>query len=567
MYRKKFLSAKELEELLMNPSSDEDEELNLNLDAALHTNIIILPPKNDAVSDNEDIDDNEQLLEDRNEFPNELAGEVELECMFDDLNSQNPEINEPEVHVSPNKPNSASTSQNVASTSKKELACLPYKLPKWSKSHRVEFSKKPTDVSSENIRTIYDKIGNFNPLEMLELFLDSDIINFIVDHTNAYANIDKNNPTFKTDGNEIRKFIGIMYFSGLHTVPQLDLYWSNQQVFGCDLIKNTMSRDRFRKIKCYLHVCDNSKIDPRDKFAKVSLLNNMLNERFMQFGVFCHHLSIDEQMIPYYGRHSAKMFIRGKPIRFGYKYWNLCSHDGYLFQFIPYGGASTVRENRTGKAVLTDPKQMKKKSRGSMDFAFDKENEIAAVRWNDNSIVTVLSNHLMDQPINQAKRFDRKQRKHINIPMPNAIRQYNVTMGGVDLFDNATSNYRIRIRGKKWYWPLLTNALDAALVNAWKMHCICKKFAKETSMSQLEFRTFVVDALLRSETNSEPVCQTEGSPNVVVRFDSMKHTVIKTEKRLRCRKCSSQTIFSCRKCNIPLHPKCFEEYHTKALSL
>lgn len=62
----------------------------------------------------------------------------------------------------------------------------------------------------------------------------------------------------------------------------------------------------------------------------------------MQFGVFAHNVSIDEQMIKYYGRHSCKMFIKNKPIQFGFKYWDLCSADGYLFSFIPYGGASAT---------------------------------------------------------------------------------------------------------------------------------------------------------------------------------------------------------------------------------
>ena len=45
-------------------------------------------------------------------------------------------------------------------------------------------------------------------------------------------------------------------------------------------------------------------------------------------------------MVPYFGRHSSKMFIYGKPIRFGYKLWCLCSSCGYLFRFIPYCGKS-----------------------------------------------------------------------------------------------------------------------------------------------------------------------------------------------------------------------------------
>ena len=34
--------------------------------------------------------------------------------------------------------------------------------------------------------------------------------------------------------------------------------------------------------------------------------------------------------------HSAKMFMRGKLIKFGYKFCCLCSLEGYLFNFNPY---------------------------------------------------------------------------------------------------------------------------------------------------------------------------------------------------------------------------------------
>ena len=39
-------------------------------------------------------------------------------------------------------------------------------------------------------------------------------------------------------------------------------------------------------------------------------------------------LSIDESMVPYFGRHSCKQFIRAKPVRFGYKLWVLDSATG-----------------------------------------------------------------------------------------------------------------------------------------------------------------------------------------------------------------------------------------------
>ena len=43
-------------------------------------------------------------------------------------------------------------------------------------------------------------------------------------------------------------------------------------------------------------------------------------------------------MIPYFGKHFAKQFIRRKPIRFGYKMWMLCSNGGYLHSFDIYMG-------------------------------------------------------------------------------------------------------------------------------------------------------------------------------------------------------------------------------------
>ena len=46
-------------------------------------------------------------------------------------------------------------------------------------------------------------------------------------------------------------------------------------------------------------------------------------------------------MVPYYGRHGLKQHIYGKPIRFGYKVWCLCTTEKYLIQTEPYQGAGT----------------------------------------------------------------------------------------------------------------------------------------------------------------------------------------------------------------------------------
>nr|CAI5829854.1 unnamed protein product [Callosobruchus analis] len=56
-------------------------------------------------------------------------------------------------------------------------------------------------------------------------------------------------------------------------------------------------------------------------------------------GIFHSHLSIGEAMVKYFGHHSSKLFIRGKPVRFGYKEWMLCSSTGYCYNFDVYCGA------------------------------------------------------------------------------------------------------------------------------------------------------------------------------------------------------------------------------------
>jgi hypothetical protein len=84
-------------------------------------------------------------------------------------------------------------------------------------------------------------------------------------------------------------------------------------------------------IKQSLHLAKNSALDKNDKFSKVRPLFDMLQANLIQFGVWSNMLSIDEQMIPYYGKFSCKMYMKNKPIKCGMKAWLLCSDDGYPF--------------------------------------------------------------------------------------------------------------------------------------------------------------------------------------------------------------------------------------------
>ena len=91
-------------------------------------------------------------------------------------------------------------------------------------------------------------------------------------------------------------------------------------------------------------------------------------------------------------------------------------------------------------------------------------------KWNDNSIVNIGSNFLSHLPIERVKRRV-KGEPDASITQPQLIKQYNDGMGGVDVMDRLLGSYRPLIFGKKWYWPLIINAINVSVVAARWLHC------------------------------------------------------------------------------------------------
>jgi hypothetical protein len=86
-------------------------------------------------------------------------------------------------------------------------------------------------------------------------------------------------------------------------------------------------------------------------------LIEQLNDIFLKLSTEQEFNSVDENMAPYYGRHSTKQFIRGKPVRFGYKFWCGCLPNRFTVWFEPYGGKSTSTADKElgvgGNVVMT----------------------------------------------------------------------------------------------------------------------------------------------------------------------------------------------------------------------
>lgn len=450
-----------------------------------------------------------------------------------------------------------------------------------------------------------------HPLDFFELFITKEVIDDIVRNTVTYAA--SQNRTLTLSSSEMYTFVGILFLSGYNILPRRRMYWEESSDVQNILVSKSMRRRRFEEIFRNLHLVNNDVIDRSDKMAKVRPLINVLNEKFLKYMPIEQSLSVDESMIPYFGRHGCKQFIRGKPIRFGFKAWVLALRLGYCAQLDIYQGrrkdgevefglgehvvmkfadilkehydgiqfslyfdnfftsaklvtslgekgfaaTGTVRQNRTENCGLPDDAFYKKKDRGSYDTKLDPNHNIVAVRWKDNSNVTLLSNQFGANPVQKASRYSAKDKAKINIPQPNVISLYNRNMGGVDQMDNNISNYRISMRGKKWYMPIILWLFDVAMNNAWHVARSCG-----LSLDNLSFRREVVNALLAkygtAPLRSGPT-STRSYP-LPARINA-SHIILTDLPRRRCVVCKNKTIKGCSTCEVALHDKCFAIYH------
>lgn len=137
------------------------------------------------------------------------------------------------------------------------------------------------------------------------------------------------------------------------------------------------------------------------------------------------------------------------------------------------------------------------------------------------------------------------------------IFEYNRYMGAVDLHDNGVANYRIGVRGKKWWWPLFENAMRNAVVNAWKIN----NRVNEKAIPQIDFLSNVVRDLTKFDScearpNSELGPQSASSQQTHTRYDNVGHYIIRNPMDMR-------TLYQCEKCDVHLPPECFRGYHVR----
>jgi DNA excision repair protein ERCC-6 len=459
------------------------------------------------------------------------------------------------------------------------------------------------------LQTTNEVQPNVEAIEFFRLFFDDEVFKFIQKETAAYSGE-------VVHMAELEAVFGVLLASGVNQVPRRRDYWSNNSTLRNPAIADAIGVRRFEEIFPKLHFMP-LKVKPgEDKFVKVRALLDLLNKRFMSKGTSSCSFSVDESMVPYFGRHGCKQFIKGKPVRFGFKMWVCASPTGYVFHLQPYPGIAekgipgkdlgassnvvyyfanllhqeypgevatftcdnyftslhllaalkqdfnysatgTIRKNRVPSCPSRVAAELEKKPRGEYLSWVNDDSSVNFVSWRDNRVVCLASSACGVHPVKQVKRFSRTDKRHINIQCPEVVRHYNANMGGVDMADANIARCRTSIRGKKWYYPIVLYLLDVAVSNAWLLY-------RQSSRKHLTLATFRAEVAANLLASSHSGRKLPNQVSSLTRYDGQDHLIVHCEKQLRCAVCNNNASFMCEKCLRYLHPKgCFKIFHNK----
>ncbi|XP_037112215.1 piggyBac transposable element-derived protein 3-like [Syngnathus acus] len=480
--------------------------------------------------------------------------------------------------------------------------------PQQASTSKKRSQKDVLDYNWTNSKTRLTKFPDARPLavptilvgksavQKLDFFL-SDVYPHLVRETIKYAAVTDSN--FQLTIGELKRVVGILLLSGYHQLPSRRHYWNTDEDLHCALVAGAMSRNRFEEIIRYIHCADNTRQNSSDRMTKLRPMMDILNARFGEAYPMDCNLDLDEAMIEYFGRHGCKQAIRNKPVRFGYKAWCLNSGtNGFLLHFDIYQGASVDAsevERKFGKgggtllrlldnlpdAVRALPLRIYidnyftglplvaelRRSEGYEEeaawYTTDTANKIALTRWKDNAVVTIASTLAAEHPLQKVSRWSRQEKKKVAVDQPFVVQLYNRSMGGTDRADQSIELYRINMRRKKWWWPIFTWMLDAAVFNAWVLH----RLDEHSGMSLLEFRREVARTLVAAPGATR--ARRSGRPRVCAvaddsRFDTVEHWPEVAAQGRKCAlpTCKSRPSSACSKCLVALCTvKCFRAYH------
>ena len=192
--------------------------------------------------------------------------------------------------------------------------------------------------------------------------LTEEILKIIQDQTNLYATqecerrlggqvVRMNSCNWKTMMvEEIKTFIAIYILMGIHTLPELQHYWSSDDLLGVPTVANLITKTRFKKLTENIHCNDNTGAVLRseagyDHLHKLLPVIDTLNSHLKEENIPSSVMAVDGSKVPFNGHSSMKQDMLINPVKHRYKVLCLAdSRSGFVSQFDTYSGRRHMQE-------------------------------------------------------------------------------------------------------------------------------------------------------------------------------------------------------------------------------
>ena len=130
---------------------------------------------------------------------------------------------------------------------------------------------------------------------------------------------------------------------GIIQIPNIEAYWSTSWTSEISFFSKVLRRDRFQQIFRLLHVSHDDIVVPVARINKVKALLDLLIPNFQASYNPSRDVSVDETMIGFRGRFSAKQYLLNKPTKYGVKAFTIAdSSHGYILNILLYTGKDTL---------------------------------------------------------------------------------------------------------------------------------------------------------------------------------------------------------------------------------
>ena len=505
----------------------------------------------------------------------------------------------------------------------------------------IQPSDRPLFCGQPGVNPDLDIGPDSTPIDIFRLLFTDEIFRLIQTETNRYAdqqiNKEKQKGPLKKKSvytlwknvsmKEIKIFFSIIIHMCLVRKPQLRDYWSTTPILQTSYTSSVgMSRDRFLAIFTMLHVNDNNTRIPRgqpghEPTHKIKPILDHLTSQFRQLYTPTETLTIDEAICAFRGRVFFRVYIKGKPHKYGMKIYELCeASSGFVCNMEVYDGTHEGVENYNAPFNVVDrlcdpikhnwytvymdrfftspklfdhlwnsgvkavgtimanrkemPKQHFSKKIKKGEKLVAQRGPLLAIKWCDVRDVFIITTAHDDNTLEMPRSRGAHQKTK-----PEAVVQYNKYKIGVDKSDQLLSYYSFQRKSVKWWKKLFFHLFDLAIVNSHILH-------QKQATQKIRLRQFlekIADGLV-AEVGTELTQQTQHGPGG--RLVGRNHfpfripatgTKQKWASQRTCRVCADKakhetgktahkyTTVYCETCDVGLClGQCFQAFHTKA---